>query len=284
MTAEAVGTSRNSSASLRKALGLLSVIADQQPGGAGLSLTEVATAAGLNKSTALRLTAPLLEENLLSRDAETGRFRLGHACLGLGQSYLAGIDLRTVARPGLRQLLKQTRATVHLVVLNGSDVVYLDKVENEAVVRMASRVGATMPAYCTAVGKAILSFSSPSVVDEILEGPLTPLTERTVTEPDELRRQFAAIRRAGYAVDDRENEPEVRCVAAPILGVADEAVGAISVSTLTSQMPLHRVREVGAAVAAECARISVSMGSPWARRHVGDAATRAGVAVGLTAS
>lgn len=252
---------RNSSASVRKALALLAVVAEQSGGTEGLGLTELTKLSGLNKSTLLRLAAPLMDENLLERDNISGRFRLGHGSLRLGQRYLDGLDLRSVANAELRLLMRATESTCHLVVLSGQDVVYLDKVEDEATVRMASRVGATMPAYCTAVGKAILAFSPQEVVGEVLSGELLPITDRTITDPEQLLQEFAAIRRRGYSIDDRENEPEVRCVAAPIFGHDDHVVAALSVSSLSSRMTAKRVREVGP-MAAECSlRISAKLGS-----------------------
>ncbi|WP_332603036.1 IclR family transcriptional regulator [Arthrobacter sp. S2(2024)] len=252
---------RNSSASLRKALALLAVVAEHPVSADGLALVELTKLSGLNKSTVLRLAAPLLDENLLERDAESGRFRLGHGCLRLGQSYLDRLDLRSVANAELRVLMRATESTCHLGVLSGHDVVYLDKVEDEATVRMASRVGATMPAYCTAVGKAMLAFSPEEVVAPILAGDLVPITDRTITDPEQLRTEFAAIRRRGYAIDDRENEPEVRCVAAPIFGHDDHVVAALSVSSLSSRMTAKRVREVGPMAAETSLRISAKLGS-----------------------
>ncbi|MBC7596927.1 MAG: IclR family transcriptional regulator [Kineosporiaceae bacterium] len=253
--------SRNSSASLRKALLLLAVVAERPGHATGVTLAELTNISGMNKSTILRLVAPLLEENLLERNHLTGEFRLGHGSLRLGQAYLDGLDLRSVANEQLRLLMRATSSTCHLVVLSGHDVVYLDKVEDEATVRMASRIGATMPAYCTAVGKAILAFSAGGVVEPILSGELRPITSRTIVDPMRLRLELASVRRRGYSVDDRENEPEVRCVAAPIFNHDDVVVAALSVSSLSSRMTAAKVREVGPLAAATALRISAKLGS-----------------------
>jgi IclR family acetate operon transcriptional repressor len=258
---EDTGEKRNSSSSLRKALLLLSVVAEQPPTTEGMSLVDLAKRSGINKSTVLRLATPLIDENLIERDRLTGKFRLGFGSLRLGQSYLDSLDLRSAANDELRSLMRKTANTVHLVVLSGHDVVYLDKVEDEATVRMASRVGATMPAYCTAVGKAIMAYSSEDVVSTILSAPLLPITAKTITDPAALRQELGAVRRRGYAIDDRENEPEVRCVAAPIFNHDDVVVAALSVSSLTSRMTPAKVREVGPLAAAVGLRISVKLGS-----------------------
>lgn len=261
MSEVAAPEARNSSSSLRKALHILTVISEQNVDPEGMALADLAKLSEINKSTILRLTGPLLDENLIERDRLTGKFRLGFGSLRLGQSYLESLDIRSAANDELRSLMRKTANTVHLVVLSGHDVVYLDKVEDEATVRMASRVGATMPAYCTAVGKAILAYSSEDVVSSILSEPLLPITPKTITDPDALRLEFGAVRRRGYSIDDRENEPEVRCVAAPIFNHDDLVVAALSVSSLTSRMTPAKVREVGPMAAQAGLRISVKLGS-----------------------
>ena len=186
---------------------------------------------------------------------------MGFGSLRLGQSYLDSLDLRSAANEELRALMRKTASTIHLVVLSGHDVVYVDKVEDAATVRMASRVGASMPAYCTAVGKAILAYSPEEVAGPILAAKLEPITPKTITDPAALRLEFGAVRRRGYAIDDRENEPEVRCVAAPIFNHEDVVVAALSVSSLTSRMTPTKVREVGPMAATAGLRISVKLGS-----------------------
>ncbi|GLU48936.1 IclR family transcriptional regulator [Nocardiopsis ansamitocini] len=263
MTADTPGTrpARNSSASLRRALAILEQVRFQPAGSRGVSLTHLAEALELNKSTVLRLATPLLEARLLTRDRETGRFRLGAAALSLGQAYLDQLDLRSVASKHLRELMRRTGHTCHLVVLEGLDVVYADKVEDTATVRMASRIGARMPAYRTAVGKAILSHGPPDLVDDVVAAGLPPVTGKTITDPDAFRRELVRVRERGYAIDDRENEPEVRCVAAAVFDHNDEATAAISVSSLASRLTAAQVRELGPDVVGTAARISGELGA-----------------------
>ncbi|MGP3963711.1 IclR family transcriptional regulator [Nonomuraea sp. 3N208] len=246
---------RNQSASLRRALAVLDHVRERP----GLSLTQLAEAAGLPKSTVLRLTVPLIEARLLERDRRTGAYRLGHGTLRLGQAYLATLDLRAVAAEESHRLMSEVRETVHLVVYDPPHVVYIDKVENDANVRMASRIGSRGAAHCTAVGKAILAWQPE---DALAELTLEPRTKHTIIDHDRLRAELAHIRRRGYAVDDRENEPEVRCVAAPIFNHNDAVAAAISVSGLTSRITAARVRELGPLVAGTAARISRKLGSP----------------------
>nr|WP_245641852.1 IclR family transcriptional regulator [Nonomuraea candida] len=244
---------RNRSASLRRALAVLDHVRERP----GLTLTQLAEAVGLSKSTVLRLAGPLVEAKLLDRDRATGVYRLGHATLRLGQAYLATLDLRAVAAEESHRLMSEVRETVHLVVYDPPHVVYIDKVENATNVRMASRIGSRGPVHCTAVGKAILAWQP----EEALAGlALEPRTKHTITDPERLRAELGHIRRRGYAVDDRENEPEVRCVAAPIFNHDDAVTAAISVSGLTSRITAARVRELGPLVAGAAARISRMLG------------------------
>ncbi|MFW5419135.1 IclR family transcriptional regulator [Nocardiopsis sp. CNT-189] len=253
---------RNSSASLRRALAILDYVRSRPADSGGASLTQLAEGVGVNKSSVLRLSAPLVEAGLLTRDARTGRFRLGPAALSLWQAYLDQMDLRSVASEHLRGLMRRTGHTCHLVLLDGHDVVYADKVENTTTVRMASRIGSRRPAYRTAVGKAILAFSPADLVADVIAAGLPAATPRTVTDPEVFTEELRRVRERGYAIDDRENEPEVRCVAAPVFDHNRDPVAAISVSSLASRLPAARVRELGPQVAAVAARISDDLGAP----------------------
>ncbi|WP_231618734.1 IclR family transcriptional regulator [Nonomuraea sp. SBT364] len=248
---------RNQSASLRRALVVLEHVRDHN----GLTLTQLAEAVGLPKSTVLRLAAPLVDACLLERDRKTGAFRLGHGSLRLGQAYLSTLDLRSVAAEESHRLMSEVRETVHLVVYDPPHVVYIDKVENQANVRMASRIGSRGPLHSTAVGKAILAWQPDETVEELIAAGLPGATPHTITDPARLRAELASVRRRGYSVDDRENEPEVRCVGAPIFNHHDAVTAAISVSGLTSRITAARVRELGPLVAGAAARISRKLGS-----------------------
>ncbi len=251
---------RNSSASLRRALAVVERVRSAPPERGGVGLTELAEELGVHKSTVLRLSVPLVEYGLLTRDPRTGRFRVGTAALLLWQSYLDHLDLRSVASEHLRGLMRATGHTCHLVLLDGHDVVYIDKVENTATVRMSSRIGARMPAYRTAVGRAILAFGPEDLVADVVAAGLPAVTARTVTDPRVLAEELRRVRERGYAIDDRENEPEVRCVAAPIFDHNRDPVAAISVSSLAGRLPVARVRRLGPEVAAVAARVSAELG------------------------
>jgi DNA-binding IclR family transcriptional regulator len=257
---------RNNSSSLRRALSLLMFVAHAGGDPEGVSLTQLATELSVSKSTALRLATPLVETGLLIRTPQRGHFRLGSRTLQLGQLYLQGLDLRSVARPYLHRLLAAWNNTCHLVVRDGMSAVYIDKVENHAAVRMASRIGKRVPLQCTAVGKSMLAFSGADLVTDALAAPLPAVTPWTITDPELFRRELHKTRKRGFAIDDRENEPDVRCVAAPIFDCQDAVVGALSVSGLTSRLSVAQIRPLGVDVARAGLEISAELGSSRARQ------------------
>ena len=256
---------RNAALSLRRGLRLLDHVADRtRTGAVSVSLGELAATLGTAKSTVLRLTAPMLENDLLRRTADAG-FTLGLGALLLGQSYLEGIDLRAAAAPFLRRTAEATGLTCHLVVPDGTDIVYVDKVETRGTVRMGSRVGNRLPMRNTASGKAIVAFGDPDLLGAVLAVPVTATTEQTITDDGRWLQEVERTRARGYGIDDRENEPGIRCVAAPVLDHANQVVGAMSISGLASRFPAAAVRELGDGVVRTALEISVALGSSSAQ-------------------
>lgn len=248
---------RNNSSSVRRALLITGALADEA--GDGLSLAELSTRLGLNKSTALRLLRPLLDSRLVARTA-SGRYRLGVQALVLGQAYLASLDLRAVARPELEALVAATGETVHLVVYDRPDVVYVDKVDSPSTVRMVSRIGSRMPAYCTAVGKAFLAHAPADEVTAALAYGMPRRTARTITSRRAMAAELKRVREAGYAVDDQENEDDIVCVAAPVRDHTGGVVSAVSVSGPATRMTAAKRRRVVPQVVAAAGRISGDLG------------------------
>lgn len=251
---------RNQSSSLRRALEILGYV-QRHAGVRGISLSDLSDALSLTKSTILRLAAPLCEAALLVRDGDSGRFRLGTGALRLGQAYLSTLDLRTVAAEPLRALQRACRQTCHLAVPDGTHVVYIDKVEDEANVRMASRVGSRAPMHCTAMGKAMLA-ADPAAVDAVVAAGLPAHTPNTITDPARLRVELDRVRRRGYAVDDQEHELDVRCVAVAVLDHESRPAGALSISGLASRLTAESVAELSPLLLAAGADISRQLGGP----------------------
>ena len=228
----------------------------------GLSLAECAALLGYSKPTTLRILRTLARRGFLQVDEERGVYKLGVTLLRLGMDFLEQLDLRRVALPFLQELAEQTGETVHLGVLHDAEVVYIEKVESRHAVRMFSRLGHSMPACSTGVGKAILAFLAPNELDAALPDRIEKRTSRTLTSHAALRAQLAEIRERGYSTDDLENEDGIRCVGAPIFDHHRIVCAAISIAGPEGRITPDLFPELGARVREAALRISAQMGYP----------------------
>lgn len=260
---------RNNSSSLRRALSILLHLADPSVDPRGLGLADLATALGINKSTLLRLLGPLTETRMVERDPETGRYRLGSRTAQLGQAYLERLDLRTAAHDVLTDLTGESGETTHLVIADLPEVVYVDKVDPARPVLMYSRIGNRQPAYSTAVGKAILSHADSDVVRQVAAIGMPARTPRTHTDLDSLLADLDLTRERGFAVDDIENEPDIRCIAAPVFDHTGSADCAVSISGPASRVTPERIPELGRLVVGSAEKISRRRGAPPERATTG---------------
>jgi IclR family acetate operon transcriptional repressor len=207
----------------------------------GVSLGEVARVTGLPKSSVFRYLATLRHHRYVERRPNTEHYRLGAAFLPFRSRHL---ELFTEQiRPHLEKLRDRFQETLNLGVLTGNRVTYLEILESPKSMRLAARRGDRDHIHSTALGKAIAAYLPKQRVRAILAAEGMPkLTPRTITDPDKYMKDLEAVREWGYALDDRENEEDGRCVAAPILGYRLPA--AISLSAPQSRFPTDRVEEV----------------------------------------
>jgi IclR family acetate operon transcriptional repressor len=242
------------SQTLDRALSALMRIGES--GSRGLTLAECSASLAYSKPTAHRILRTLAARGFLRIDEERGLYTLGPANLRLGMRFLEQLDIRTEALPVLRELGERTGETIHLGVLDGCDVVYIEKIESTHAVRTFSRIGHTMPAYSTGIGKAILAQLRPDELEQALPETLEPRTAATITERQTLLRHLADIRRRGYSTDDIENEEGIRCVGAPIFDHSSLACAGISIAGPASRITSKRFPELGGLV--QDAAIAVS--------------------------
>ena len=226
----------------------------------GLTLSECASVLGYSKATAHRMLRTLARHEFLRHDEELGTFTLGITNLRLGTEFLEHLDLRREALPALRDLAESTGETVHLGRVSGCDVVYIEKVESSQAVRMFSRVGDTMPAYSTGVGKAILAFLSEDELERHLPPILAPRTSGTFTDPAALRAELNRTRRRGFSIDNIENEEGIRCTGAPVFDHTGRVQASISVAGPAVRMTLDRLGQIGPIVRRKADEISHAVG------------------------
>ena len=253
---------RNRSSSLRRALDVLSSVAAACERDCGPTLSELAACTGINRSTVSRLLQPLIDARLVDHDPETGRYCLGPQTARLGQIYLTNFDVHDVAGPVLRSLVDVSHETAHLGIRDGSYIVYVDKVESPLSVRTVSTIGSRQPLYSTAMGKILLAHCDPSVLACVIESGIPARAINTITEPERLREELERARAQGYAIDDEENEAEIRCVGAAVFNHRAEAIAAISVSGPGTRMTIERITELSALVREAASDISRRLGAP----------------------
>ncbi|MBI4966249.1 MAG: IclR family transcriptional regulator [Desulfomonile tiedjei] len=214
----------------------------------GTSIRAISSQLGLPKGTVHRLLSSLTYFGYIRQDAVSRNYFLGLKLLDLAGLVKSQLDLRKIAEPLLHALADKSRETVHMVVWDRGEVVYIEKMEPplEMVggLRMASRVGSRNPAHSCAVGKILLSYlTEDELRDFISEKGLTARTANTITDETALKKELRTIRTQGYAIDDEENENGIRCVGAPILGASGRAVAAVSVSGPAFRLTKRVVRD-----------------------------------------
>lgn len=227
-----------------KALGLLELVRANP----SQRVSDLAVASGVPIPTCSRLLEALVETRLVRR--RNGLFELGPHCLALAESFREVFTLDHDARAHLEKLSILTGETAHIGVLDDGECVYVDKVDSPQSVRMYSKVGGRSPLHSSGIGKALLSAAPADVFDRVCETGLVRRTSRTITDPERLREEIAAIAARGYAIDDVENEEGIRCVAAPVRGADGYAVAAVSVAGPDYRVAVDLVSEIGSHVMA----------------------------------
>ena len=207
----------------------------------GLSIGELSEKTGFPKGTTHRLLTSLAYFDYVRQDSMTKNYHLGFKLVELGNRLLSQIDIRTEAHPYLIELAERTKETVHMVILDRNEALYVDKVdasEHAGGLRMVSMLGSRIPTHCSAVGKAMLAFlPEERLVSIVKDKGLPRRTENTITDIEELKKHLQLIREQGYAFDDEENERGIKCVGAPIQDQSGKVKAAISIS-----VPSIRIR------------------------------------------
>jgi DNA-binding IclR family transcriptional regulator len=217
---------------LQKGLTILEAVGSSA---AGHTAQELADIVGVHKTNVYHYLKVLEAARYVRRD-EQGRFHLGYRVLELGGQLLQRMPLREMAHAHLLRLSHRTSKTIHLGVLEGTELLYLDKIEGPNTLPMRSRVGTRAPVHCTASGKALLAHLPLEEQQRILSHlTLERRTPSTIVDRDQLAEELRVSVERGYAVDHGENEEHVCCFAAPIFDQSGRAVAAISLTGLSSE-------------------------------------------------
>lgn len=204
-----------------------------------LGVTEIGNMLGMDKSTTFRLLTTLKEKGYVSADPQTQKYGNSGKFLSLAQGITQRHKLNPILRAELKKLSELTGETVNFAVADGDEVLYLDSYETEDLIKLSARIGLRRPMYCTSGGKAILAHLKPEYAEALCRGfTYTKFTEFTLTTPESLLDELAAIRNQGYSVDNQEHSLDIYCVGIPLLSASGEPLASVSIS-----MPQFRLEK-----------------------------------------
>lgn len=214
-----------------------------------LTVTDISRALGYPKTSVFDIVAILCEQGFLRRENERAKtYQIGVKAYQIGMSYINSTDLYSIAHPILTSVRDKLGETCYLAVEEDGCIFYLDKVESSSPIRSTCNIGSKNHMYLTGLGKAILAGFPEDRVREIAQRGMEPHTAATITTPDGLLHECSEIRKRGCAYDMGEDNPHVRCAAAPIRDAAGKFCAAVSISmldvTFTDEMKEKASREI----------------------------------------
>lgn len=243
--------------SIERAILIMKCFTDEQP---ELRLQEICEELDLNKSTAHGIINTLKYYGLIDQDVETQKYRLGLSLLELGSQVLNRLDFRAIAAPIIKDVCLKTEETVHLGILDGMEIIYIDKHESSQSMRLFTTIGTRYPAYCTGIGKAILAFLPTEEQVKRVPDEIKPLTDYTLKDKEAILMDLKAVHSRGYSIDDEENIDGLRCVGAPIFNYSGQVVAAISVAGPSIRMTKEKLAEVAGILCEAAVEISKRLG------------------------
>jgi DNA-binding IclR family transcriptional regulator len=228
----------------------------------GGRLGGIADRAGLPKSTVHRILRRLVDAGYARAEGD-GVYALGPRILAIAGELLERLDAGPYARPILRGLHAEVGHTVHLAMLSGDTAVYVEKLADPTLpYQTASRVGMQIPLHCTAIGKSILAaLPADEARDLLARHKPQRRTPNTLTAPAELRAELDRVRERGFAIDDEENERNIRCVGSAVHDHRGRPAGAVSVSALTVELGLEDALALGPRVREAARALSDALGA-----------------------
>jgi IclR family acetate operon transcriptional repressor len=244
--------------SLDRGLRILDTLSSESQ---GLGVTEISLRVAADKSVVYRTLSLLMAHDYVEQDPVSKKYVLGYKVMELAGKRLRSLDLFSTSKPILKEVVRETGEIVVLAVMIGDVLAYLDKEQGPHAVHIASGLGQPIPLHSTASGKAILAHMPDSELIRLSrEKGLPPITDKTITNFSELRTHLAEVRANGYAVDDQETYPGIRCVAAPIRNHRGAVLASISISGPIQRVTQANVTVFGDIVMNAAAKISSRLG------------------------
>jgi IclR family KDG regulon transcriptional repressor len=239
----------------------------------GIRLGELSRQVGLHTSTTFHLVKTMLLLGYLRQMPDDKTYRIGTPLFKLAASCLDEVEMAAIARPILEDLSVATGESSHFAIRSGDDIIVLARTAGGGAFQLMDRVGAVRPAHCTALGKILLAaLEEHQLAGFLARRPPVPFTAKTITDPDLLAAEIAAVRRGGIAYDDSQFNAEARCVAVPVRDFTGQVRGAIGISGAVWRLSLHALEEKSRLVRSAAARMSSEFG--YGERTAGGATSR----------
>ena len=243
--------------SVDRALDILLCFSREEP---ARSLTQIAEAIHMSKTTVHRLLATLENKRFITRDSTTGLYRLGLRFIEMASLVLQDVDLHRWAKPYLQRLAAEYGETVDLSILDGSHVVYLEVIESPQRIKLAAAVGQRLPAYFTASGKALLAFLPEENVKKIISDNLAESSNHDQGSVQQMVEDLRVTVERGYAISEQEYEEEINAVAAPIFDKDRNPIASIAIVGPSYRLSKDRLPALGESLRQMTQQISNEVG------------------------
>jgi IclR family KDG regulon transcriptional repressor len=226
-----------------------------------LSISEISKRMSLHKSTIHSLLKTLQKHHYIAQNEENGKYSLGLKLFERGNFVTSSMDLRRISKPHLEHLSDLTGFTVHLVIHDGKEGVYIDKVEGTGSTVLYSRIGRRVPIHSSAVGKSLVAYKSDDEIEQLLADYIfEKRTEKTLLSKEQFLKEVSEIRQCGYSIDNEENEPGIYCIAVPIKDYSGKVIAAISISMSVARVSEAKVQEIVQLLKETTEKISEELG------------------------
>ena len=229
------------SQSLKKGIEALLFLATRK----SVGVTELAVALDINKSTAFRILDTFLEANMVEKNPETLKYKLGPAILQLSEQYYKNFNIIAAAKPLMEQLARDIRESVHLCVCSNNSAVIIEQIMSDSRLVVNAKIGNSEPLHCSSVGKCLLAFAAETDREKMISHiSFDVFTERTIRCKEDLYAELEKVKADGYAVDDGELSSDIKCVAVPVFddkGACHYSLGTSGAASRMTEGKLDRI-------------------------------------------
>jgi len=250
---------KNLNSALTRGLNIIELLASRNE---EVSFGEIKSCLKIPSTSLQRLLNILQEKDYVRQNHENSKYQLGFKLITVVGALLNRLNIRTVARPFMQELMVKSKETVELAILDRGEILYIDKCESIESIRLVAQIGSRYRAlHPTAVGKVFLAYMPEEEFMHIIkERGLNKYTENTITEINTLKKELRKIRLNGYAFDDQEVRLGVRRISAPIFNYSNQLVGTIGIAGPTFRMRKSRINDMATMVKQTAKEISCNLG------------------------